>query len=518
MKRAVFLVLFALLGAYAWQSNRPPLYSARLDVVIEPQMPARVYLFKNNAPFRLWPVDSVLPIQSDTFYRDRLWKDNADPRVMEIIGEGQYHYILLKGAATLHLPPGRYRMEAYRGTFYVPASVEFELRAEETRKLSVPLKPWDGVRPEEWISADPHIHLTRTRAEDPAYLGWLEAEDLSIGHFLQLQRQVDAAEQYAFGTAGEARRAGYLILPGQETRNQVFGHLLFLGVNELVRPLSIGAELANSPDNYPFHTLLLDRGRKAGGAVGYAHFRPDNFHNTMLMDLALGKLDFVELFQFGVMTLQGWYELLNAGLNVPGISGSDFPVPVARYRPWPRWLPLLGPERTLVRARSGRNLKEVWTEGVRAGEVVLTNGPMVELSVDRATGAARATASFFRPLESLEIVQNGHVVGIAEGDSKQTRLTVDVRVDTEHSSWLAARVRARKLPEEPEIRAHTGPTYVLKDGRPVRVAAARQAVAARWERELARYRGLGLVFGTDAQRKEFFDAGERALATLRRRD
>ena len=70
------------------------------------------------------------------------------------------------------------------------------------------------------------------------------------------------------------------------------------------------------------------------------------------MNLARNTIDFVELFQFGRLHTQPWYELLNAGFRVVGLAGSDFP---ANMRPetWPRIFPLLGPERALVKAVPG---------------------------------------------------------------------------------------------------------------------------------------------------------------------
>ena len=38
-----------------------------------------------------------------------------------------------------------------------------------------------------------------------------------------------------------------------------------------------------------------------------------------------GGVDFVEVFQFGELKSDPWYELLNAGFRVTGIAGSDFP-------------------------------------------------------------------------------------------------------------------------------------------------------------------------------------------------
>jgi len=470
-------------------------------------MPARVYILRNGEPFRVQPVQAVLPVKSDLFYRDRLWMEDADPAVLEVICNDEYHYMLLKGQARFHLPPGKYTVEAYRGFFYTPVRREFELKADETHDLVLRLDAWEGAKPEEWLSADDHIHLTRTARENHVYLGWLEAEDLNVANFLALQRQSDAAPQYAYGSAGGARRGNYVIRPGQETRNQRFGHILMLGGSELIRPMSTGAELANTPSDYPFHALLFDLARKAGALTGYAHFRERPRNQTLYMDLALGKIQFIELFQFGVLTTEPWYELLNAGFRLTGVAGSDFPVYAQRLKPYPRWIPLLGPERALVKKPRSRDPFTTWAQGVREGNVVVTNGPIVELVVEN--GTAKASAAFYRPLEALEIVRNGEVVMASKGDGSRVRLSASVAVK---DGWYAARVRAKKEKDEPELQAHTNPVY---PNGPVMIPAARAAIAAQWEAELARYRTAGLVFSS-AQEREFFEAGERALAELKR--
>jgi hypothetical protein len=499
-----------------FQDPGPPSFSARLELTVEPRMPVRIYLFKNDRPFKMQPVQAVLPVKSDQFYRDRLWTDgNRDPDVMEVIVNDDYHYLLLKGRASFHLPAGKYRLEAYRGLFYTPARQEFELTAGHTQSVSIPMRPWEGVRPEEWISGDDHIHLTRTQRENPVYLDWLEAEDLSVGNFLQLHRQMDAGVQYAFGKKGEFRRGAYTIRPGQETRNQRLGHILMLGVDELIRPLSTGSELANSPEDYPFHGPLFDLGRKAGGTTGYAHFRQRPERSTLYMDLALGRLHFIEVFQFGVLTTEPWYELLNAGFRITGLAGSDFPAHFGRLKPYPRWIPLLGPERAIVKARAGSDPYEAWAAGVRSGNVVLTNGPLVEITIDEKAGTASATASFWRPLGMLEIVRNGAVVATVRGDGREKRLSATVPLKCEESCWAAARVKVASQDPEPAVEAHTNAAYLLRGGKPVMIRAARESIVGQWEAEIARYRATGLVF-TPVQSKEFFDQADKALAELRR--
>ena len=111
--RPLLLGFFGLMLLYAgMQGPALPAFSARLEVTIAPRMPARVYLFKNNQPLRLVPVQAVLPVKSDSFYRDRLWLEGSDPDVLEVVANDEYHYMLLKGRATFHLPPGKYRIEA----------------------------------------------------------------------------------------------------------------------------------------------------------------------------------------------------------------------------------------------------------------------------------------------------------------------------------------------------------------------------------------------------------------------
>jgi hypothetical protein len=478
-------------------------------------MPARVYLFKDGKPFRLSPIQALLPLHVDLFYRERLWTSHASPDTLEVTCNEQSHFILLKGRGSFDLPQGHYRVEAYRGLFYVPASEEFELRAGETRRVPLKLRDWTGGAAKDWISGDDHIHLTRAREDDPVFLRWLEAEDLSVANFLQLQRQMDAAVQYAFGPQGEARHAAYAIRPGQESRSHFYGHINLLGGRELIRPLSVGAALSNTDDAYPFPSVLFDQARRVGATVGYAHFN-GGVHNTLLVDLAVGRIDFVEVFQFGVLKSAQWYELLNAGFRVTGIAGSDFPVPLGNSKKWPPYIPLLGPERTLVKARPTGSPYDAWAAGIRSGDVVVSNGPLLEMRVDKGTRTASASASFFRPLEKLEIVSDGEVIATVRGDGKLLKLAVSTPLQNERSSWVAAHVVAQKNEGEPDIQAHSNPVYLTKDGKPVMVRAARESLVKQWETQLAWYKSTSMVFRDEAHRRDFFERAQRTLEELRR--
>lgn len=495
-------------------------------------MPARIYLNKGERPFRLTPVEALLPLLPDVFYRDRVWRASPKPRTLEVTCKGRSHVLLLNGRAVFDLPAAAYRVEAYRGTFFQPAAQEFQLRAGEVRTVVLKLAPVGGNRRNQWLSGDDHIHLTREAADDGVFLGWLQAEDLNVGNFLQLQRQMDAAVQYAFGRGGEARAPRYSIRSGHESRSSYYGHVNILGPREMLRPLSVGAMYGNSLEAYPYPLVLFEQARRLHGAtVGYAHFdggASGNQHSTFLMDLALGALDFTEVFQFGVLRTQEWYRILNAGFRLTGIAGSDFPVSLNDRAPWPRVIPLLGPERTLVRATAGESAYENWAAGIRRGEVVVSNGPLLEFEAGGSPIGARiawegeshtvsgeARAWFHRPIEKLEIVVNGRVVAERRGDGVATHLTLPFQVDIGESSWAAARVKAESLKGEPDIRAHTNPIYFDRGGKPAFVREDREALARAWEAHVAWYKNVGLVFLDESQRRELFSKMDAALAILR---
>jgi hypothetical protein len=481
--------------------------SARLELATSPLQGARVYLFKDGRPFRLSPVDALLSLRADTFYRERIFRRPAANagNVLEVLCNDVSHFLLLKGSGTFDLPAGKYRIEAYRGHFTKPAIQEFTLTAGETRKVTLPLENWAGADASAYVSADDHIHLVRDREDDATFLAWLDAEDLSVGHFLQLQRQSDAAWQYGFGPGAEAKAPGRSIRSGHESRSEYFGHTNVLGGRELVRPLSIGTMYANAPDTSFHPHLLFQAGKRVGALTGFAHFHGSMPHSSMLMNLALGDLDFLEVFQFGKLWTEEWYELLNAGMKVTGVAGSDFPVALNRWtteKAWSRWLPLLGPERLLVPVRPRLSAYESWAEGVRRGEGFVTNGPLVKLRIEG--GVAKAEARFWRPLERVEIVVNGQVTRGTEAPLPESGPV-----------WVAARAAAAPDPAgTPEIQAHTNPIYLRWDGT-APDPAARRRLAARWQAEMEWYRTAPLVFATPAGREQFFTLAEKALARYR---
>ena len=543
---AVFFALwiFAFLSAPSVSaqlrdSALRPDYAAHLNVVVQrgdtgEVVPARIYLFRSGRQFRLSPVDNLLPLLQDNFYRNRIWRMGSRPKTLEVTIRDMSHLILLEGRATFDVPPWKdYRLEAYHGFFYTPAVSNFALAPEEHKTITLKVFPMAAGRQEKWISADDHVHLTRAKEDDDVFLRWMKAEDLNVVNDLEGQRQQHFGVQYAWGPGGEGRLPGYSIRSGHETRSDLYGHVLVLGGRNQIRPLGIGDMYGNSPEAYPYPAVTFEQGRKIGGLVGFAHFHGSREHSTLLMDLALNHLDFVEVMQYALIKMKpwyktlGWYELLNAGFRVVGTAGCDFPDPTDHFVPWPRRLPLLGPERTLVKAEPGESAWEAWAAGILRGATVVTNGPLLELAVHGKepgaviswTGASHnvegvATVVFHRPIEKLEIVSNGKVVASRTGNGAQTEISLPFQFPITESSWVAARAQSGNLRPDLEIWAHTNPVYLLKDGKPPYVKADRELVRQQWEKEVEFYRSAGLVFAEDSQRKEFFQLAEQARKIL----
>lgn len=537
--RALRAVFFCALGTWAFAScferaeSLRPRHSVRLEVNVlrsdtGARTPARVYLFKGGRDFRLSPVDRMLPLRPDLFYRERVWRRDSGSSVLEVTARDRSHFILLDGAASFDLPASEdYRIEAYHGTFFRPAVRDFALEYGADSTITLNLDPIAPSSQGRWLAGDDHIHLVRAPEDDPLFLQWMQAEQLAVANFLELQRQQHAAMQWDFGEGAEARSQGYSIRSGHESRSRFYGHTLFLGPNRMIEPLSIGLEYANSSAAHPTPMTLFTQGRRLGALTGFAHFYGSQPNSTLLMNLVHGTIDFVELFQFGVLKTAEWYELLNAGFRVVGLAGSDFPANLSRFSDWPRSLPLLGPERALVPARPGESAYDAWAEGVRRGEVLLTNGPLLEFTANGHSSGAqaewtgdshavrgRATVSYFRPIAHVEIVRNGEVVARASGDGEAEELELDFHLELEGSAWLAARATALTLEGGPVIQAHTNPVYFHRDGVAVRVESARQALRDRWRSEVGYYQSGDLPFPDERSLQEFLAGVERTSEAL----
>ncbi len=177
-----------------------------------------------------------------------------------------------------------------------------------------------------------------------------------------------------------------------------------------------------------------------------------------------------------------YHHLLNCGLRIPPAAGSGSG---ANGSP-------LGLNRVYVDCGDEYS-EQRWFEGLRAGHVLVTNGPLLRVSVegktpghvfhldrdDRREFQIALSLSFYQkaPVEYLEIVKNGQVeyeIRLSDLVKKKGKLPPVV---FEQSGWFL--VRAVTSSTETYQYASTGPYYVESEYRP-RVSRASVAYFLEW--------------------------------------
>jgi hypothetical protein len=379
----------------------------------------------------------------------------------------------LDGAGRLELPPGSYRVRAFKGIEYGVASQQVEIRAGETRDVRLELARWIDMPARGWYSADDHVHVTRRTPEDDRRIGaWMRAEDLDVASLLQMGTvdQFGVTPQHDFGAAGEFRRDETLLVSGQEhPRTHFLGHTITLGADA---PIDL-------PDTYIVYETFWRASRLGNGLSGFAHWGLGPARDGLAIDAPRGLVFFLEVLQFEFPHYEVWYELLDLGLRLTPTAGTDFPCGTDWGVP--------GRERFYTRLAE-RPTRESWLAGVRAGRTFVTNGPLLdlrmgeagigeELRLSEATVLPVAAWVRFDParddVQRVELLRNGEPIAVPVERRGPGELRLHFDHEVEGSAWYALRVSGSKLGETPIPKPLAGWMQALGD----RVSDFREPVA-----------------------------------------
>ena len=390
--------------------------------------------------------------------------DRADGYVLQPDGS-----LYVDGSFEARLPAGEYRVELSKGYEYATQSHEIELRPGKRVKRTFDLQRWVNMPERGWYSSDDHIHIRRSPRDNPSILRWIAAEDIHVGHLLQMGDFWHYVfSQYGWGETGRYREGHTILSSGQEEpRTPEFGHTISLGADDFVR----------FQDDYYSYGRVFDRVHELGGISGFAH-QGMSFHGYrgMTVNVLAGKLDFLELAQFcvpdGPIHTEHYYRFLDLGFRLTALAGSDFPWCGRGARGDPKRLSQIGDARFYTYVGDDFSFDN-WLAAVKAGQTFATTGPIVELSVDgKLPGdsvdvsrgstvriAANALGDGSRiGLTDLEIVGHGETLKRVTGHAG-TQLSVELELPVDHGIWIAARASAG-----PGYAAHTTPVYVTVDG------------------------------------------------------
>lgn len=358
------------------------------------------------------------------------------------------------------LTPGDYEVAIRRGAEHVPLFDTIRVHSGEATERTYRPKRWVDMRQAGWYSGDDHVHCQILSDGDARRLmAWSQAEDVHVVNVVKMGDVFRTFfEQRGFGEDYRVIDYDYVLSPGQEcprTHGQL-GHTLAMATTSMVR----------DTDNYFLYDWVADTVHDQGGLFGFAHVGEGAFHVHRGLTLWVPQMmvDFAEVLQMAELGTDLWYEFLDLGFKMTASAGSDVP-----------WGGTIGEVRMFAFIGNEPFSADAWFEAVRKGRTFVTDGPMLELSVDdampgdeinvepghRLTVRARTWGHPERAdPERLEIVRHGEVIHTAYSDDKNAdQIIVGVEVGAGHGCWLAARAYAAN-----GTKAHTTPVYVTTGG------------------------------------------------------
>lgn len=406
-------------------------------------------------------------------------------------------HFVFDGEITLKLPRGNYTFEMERGPEYLDRSGYFTIEPFANDTKEIDMKRFIDMAKSGWYAGDLHVHRPLEeiellmRAEDlhvAPVITWWNAKNLWKGKTLPDKPLVNFdGNRFYRVMAGEDERKG--------------GALLFFNLDE---PLPVAEAKPEFPS--PMKYLLAAKEQPS------AHVDAEKpFWWDFPVWLASGKLDSVGLAnnhqqRSGMMDNEAWgkprdrtlfpaphgngrwsqeiyYHVLNCGIRLPPSAGSAsgvLPNPV-------------GYNRVYVHV-DGELTWDKWFEGLRAGRVVVTNGPLIIPSVEGQlpghTFQAEAgetveleialTMSTREKVAYLEVVQDGRVASEVRLDDwkKAGGKLPPIRFD--RSGWFL--IRAVTTAKDTYRFASTGPYYV-QVGYEKRISRASAQFFLEWVRE-----------------------------------
>lgn len=444
------------------------------------------------------------------------------------------------GSCEIRLPAGPLRVDISKGPEYSPLCRDLTL-APGKITLRFELQRWINLRDDGWYSGDvrahyltPHGALLEAAAEDLAVVNLLALHDSWEDESGEVSSEVSNILAFS-GQRPALERPGHMVVVNTCNNHPELGRMSLLNCHRPVYPLRFGG--AQEGENWTVSDWC-DQCHRKGGLVVWAHAANLDSRHTNgegLAALILGKVDAFETTGFELEDADAfvplWYDLLNAGFQVPLAGGS---AKASNCQ-------VLGDPRTYARLQPGAAFTyQNWIEAVRAGRTFVTNGPLLSFSVQGQDPGAvldlpaglhavhvRAEARSLVPFEHLEVLFNGEVVAHTPARGSPVTAVLEQDVALAESGWLAARCACR--PEYPAVDepltrwpdlavfAQTSPVYVRLQGCPPRAEA--EAVAILLERldaclHWVRRRGR---FENEQQRERLVGILESARQELVRR-
>ncbi len=445
----------------------------------------------------------------------------------------------LPKARLFTVPSAPLTVQALSGLETELATQVVDLTGKSTATLTIPLERFYRARQQSYLAGNTHLHLMKlSKAEADRYLRDVPLVDGLDIVFLSYLERAEADLEYTSNkyTPDELHRMAHEHVRyghGEEhrhnfgTHGEGFGHILLLDIPYIIHPVSIGPGITRQGPDAPPLQAGIDQARTAGGKVIWAH---NLYGFEDIPNWITGRVHANNIFDGSERGSykDTYYRYLNVGLQVPFSTGTD-------------WF-IYDFSRVYVMA-DGPITPSEWLDRLAAGKSYITNGPLLEFTVDgqplgsvlelsaprelAVRGTARGRVDFKR----IELVQGGRVVHSAESRQEEEHFVAEfaLKQSIDVPSWLALRTPPPPVPGDPTLQepvasnefggrlfAHTSPIYVRMAGQGVFDAAIAAGLFDEMKSSIKQIEAQA-VFENDEQRQQVLGVYEEAIGILEKR-
>lgn len=434
------------------------------------------------------------------------WFPDGMPEKLDVHGRPYFHAV----SAALTVPVGSYHVAVTRGMEFETAKRTVDVAAGSESVVDLePVRRYDPAAVG-WYGGDLHVHLNYggQHVATPA-----DAARMQAGEGLHLLNLVAANAAASLVWDREALETwvgedlpwsaeGRVARMGVEYRNDLLGHFHVTGLRGVTGLYHAGHANTDREEDWPPNSVAAAAYRDRGGTVGYCHpvfdehmlaglepgtptgvlhrvfgrRVPRSFEaRELVVDAALGLVNSVDVLSNAEPdgSAQVYRRLLGTGLRLACTAGGDAMLSVrgSGYVSNP-------PGYVRVYANvSGPLSVAAFTDAVRRGRTVATNGPWLELHVgDRGPGDVLDVAA------GTQLDVAARVIGPGV-DRLEIRDAAGIVVERQVGAAGEAEVRARVQVRDPtylvavasgvahpdvlhsHVYAHTSGVYVDVDGR-----------------------------------------------------
>jgi hypothetical protein len=402
------------------------------------------------------------------------------------------------GEFRVELPVGKVRLTAVKGFEVLPQEAEFTIARDEVTTGQVTLKRMTDMSAKGWHGGSTHVHMNyggnlHNTLENLMMMSAAEDQDIVLEQIANKDNRILDHQFFVPGGGPHPlSRKDMVLVVGQEYRPPFWGHVFMFGMREhLISPFTTGYEGTAIESLYPSNTDMFRKARAQGAYVGYVHAyagERDPLEAELgggkgaIVDAALGTTDAIEWSAAGRSGFFPLYALWNNGLKVTAVGGEDSISNLHMSK-------LVGSQRTYVFTGDRGLDMHAWLAGMRAGHAFVTNGPLVELTVNGAlpgetvalqapggTVNVQAHVRSIVPLQNATLYFNGRAVEEIQLSADRRSADFNKTLQVTSSGWYHLRAEGAPADRFPLDTAYpqgfTNPVWVTVGNQPIRSRAS----------------------------------------------